>query len=56
MAIMERDFVKDFSPQAREEWRSVVLHNNERNLTAKEWRWKFEISAERVEDKGERDE
>ncbi len=28
MAIMERDFGKDFSTQAREEWRSVVLHNN----------------------------
>ncbi len=38
MAIMERDFGKDFSTQAREEWRSVVLQNNERNLTAKEWR------------------
>ena len=25
MAIMERDFGKDFSTQAREEWRSVVL-------------------------------
>ena len=59
MAIMERDFGKDFSAQAREEWRSVVLQNNGRNLTAKEWRTfqlQFEIAAERVEDKGEREE
>jgi hypothetical protein len=37
----------------------VVLHNNGRNLTAKEWRTfqlQFEIAAERVEDKGEREE
>ena len=59
MTIMERDFGKEFSTQAREEWRSVVLHNNGRNLTAKEWRTfqlQFEIAAERVEDKGEREE
>ena len=59
MAIMERDFGKDFSAQAREEWVSVVLQNNGRNLTAKEWRTfqlQFEIAAVRVEDKGEREE
>ncbi len=48
MAIMERDFGKDFSTQARQEWRSVVLHNNGRKLTAKEWQTfqlQFEIAA-----------
>ncbi len=59
MAIMERDFVKDISTQAREEWRSVILQNNGWNVSAKEWRTfqlQFDIAAERVEDKGEREE
>ena len=59
MAVMEGDVGKYFSTQAREEWRSVVLHNNGRNLKAKECRTfqlQFEIAAERVKDKGEREE
>jgi hypothetical protein len=58
MAIMERDFGKYVLTQAREEWRSVILHNNGRNLTTKEWRTfqlQLEIAAERVEYKGERE-
>jgi hypothetical protein len=56
---MERDFGKDFSIQAREEWRAVRLEQRGRHLTAKEWRdfqLKFEVAAERVEDKGDREE
>ena len=54
MAVMEGDFGKDFSAQAREEWRRVTLQNNGRNLTSKEWRTfqlQLKIAAERVENK-----
>jgi len=59
LAIMERDFGKDFSTQAREEWRAVKLTNAGRHMTSKDWRQfqlQFEIAAERVDDKGEKEE
>ncbi len=59
MAIMERDFGKDFSAQARDEWRHVKLTNWGRNLSVKEWRTfkiQGEVAAMRVEDKSEKEE
>ena len=59
MATLERDFGKDYSLQAREEWAAVQLHVSGSSLTSKEWRTfqqQFEVAASRVEDKGEREE
>ena len=54
MTIMERDFGKDFSSQAREEWRQIKL-NGGKNVTSKEWRMfrmQWEIAARRSRTKG----
>jgi hypothetical protein len=59
MAVMEGDFGRDFSTQAREEWRCIKLVKNGPNLTVKDWRafqLQFEVAADRVEDKGDREE
>ena len=59
MTIMERDFGKDFSSQARDELRQIRIGNCGKSLTAKEWRtfrMQWEAAARRVEDKGEREE
>ena len=58
-AIMEKDFGKDFSAQARDEWRQVKLTNWGRSLSVKEWRTfkvQWEVAAMRVEDKSEKEE
>jgi hypothetical protein len=54
MDITEKDFGKDFSAQARDEWREVKLTNCWRSLTVKEWRTlrvQWEVAAMRVDDK-----
>jgi hypothetical protein len=59
MAIVEKDFGKDFSAQARVEWRQVKLTNWGRSLSVKEWRTfkvQLEVAAMRVEDKSEKEE
>ncbi len=59
MAIMEKDFGKDFSSQARDKWRQVKLTNWGRSLSVKEWRTfkvQWEVAAMRVDDKGEKEE
>jgi hypothetical protein len=55
LAVMEGDFARDFSKQAREEWRCVKLVKNGPNLTVKDWRsiqLQFDVAADRLEDKG----
>ncbi len=59
MAVMEKDFGKDFSAQARDEWRQVKLTNWGRSLSVKEWRTfkvQWEVAAMRVDDKTEKEE
>ncbi len=53
------DFGRDFSAQAREEWRGIKLANTGQNLTFLEWRkcqLQFEFAADRVDDKNDREE
>ena len=59
IAILERDFGKDYNIQAREEWAAVRLEIAGNSLSIKDWRTfqqKFEVAASRVEDKTEREE
>ena len=56
MYTLEREFWRDDSMQAREEWAAVELHMAGSTLTSLEWRTFqqiFKIAASRVEDKGE---
>ncbi len=54
------DFGRDFSAQAREEWRGIIkLANAGQNLTFLEWQkfqLQFEVAADRVDDKNDREE
>ncbi len=54
LAVMEIDFGRYFSAQAREEWRGIKFANAGQNLTfleRRKFQLQFEIAADRVDDK-----
>jgi hypothetical protein len=56
MAIVEKDFGKDFSAQSRDEWRQVKLTNWGRSLSVKGWRTlkvQWEVAAMTFDDNSE---
>ena len=60
MALLEKDFGKDYALQAREEWAAIRLRTAPNaTLTSRDWRTfqqQFELAASRVKYKGDREE